>query len=58
MTPTRLMLVLLAASPLAACADLPRVQFSDRPPPGYAAFLDGDGHVNPEDPGLPNGGGE
>jgi hypothetical protein len=41
---------------LLGCA-VPRVEFQDGPPsPGYAAFLEGAGHVNPEDPGLPNGG--
>lgn len=52
----RLLLVLTTAVLLAGCAELPRVQFNPTPPQGEAAFLDGDGHVNPEDPGLPNGG--
>lgn len=43
---------------LAACASEPRVQIDAWPQPGYGAFLAGPGHVNPEDPGLPNGGGD
>jgi len=49
------LLLSLGMLALASCTP-PRVGFSPEPPPGYAKSLEGSGHVNPEDPGLPNGG--
>ena len=38
------------------CAEVSQVRLDVAPDARYGAFLEGSGHINPEDPGLPNGG--
>ena len=43
---------------LGGCAGVPQVRLDVAPDPRYGAFLEGSGHINPEYPALPNGGGD